>query len=359
MPKTPAPGAPVPPVDTGSRALEEALRSSFTVVKVAMFVLVGVFLFSGMTIVGPQQRAVILRFGKPLGIGADQLLGPGWHWAWPYPIDEVVTIPVTEIQRVTSTIGWYTLKPGPENLNPPPFPEPRLNPATAGYLVTADGNIIQARATLGYRITDPLTYSFNFINASNLVQNALNNALVYAAALSTADQAILDNTAFKEKLLARMRQQVDALKLGITLEQGSEVRIVAPQYVKPDFDAVTSAQQDRDKTINEARGKAEALVRAAEAQANSIVRAAETERVRTVQRVQSDAKNFTALLTEYRKSPENADLLRQRLLTEAWGRILAPAQDKFINLEPVVPGQTELWLQLGREPRKRKTEGGQ
>jgi membrane protease subunit HflK len=357
-PGSSAPGAPVPPVDAGSRALEEALRSSFTIVKIAMAILVAVFIFSGMTIVGPQQRAVILRFGKPTGTGADQLLGPGWHWAWPYPIDEVVRIPVTEIQRVTSTIGWYTLRPGPEGLNPPPFPEPKLNPATAGYLVTSDSNIIQARATLGYRITDPLAYSFDFVDASNLVQNALNNSLVYAAAQSTADQAILDNTAFKEKVLTRVREQVDALKLGITLDQGSEVRIVAPQFVKKDFDDVTSAQQERDKIIKAAQGQAETIVRTAEAEANAIISAAETERVRTVQRVESEAKNFTALLSEYQKSPESAELLRQRLLTETWSRILARAPDKFISLEPVAPDQTELRLLLSREPEKRKMEGG-
>jgi membrane protease subunit HflK len=352
---SPAPGAPVPPVDAGSRALEEALRSSFTIVKVAMVVLIGVFLFSGMKIIGPQERAVILRFGKPIGTGLDQLLGPGLHWAWPAPIDEVVKIPVTEIQRVTSTIGWYTLGSGPESLAAPPFPSARLNPATAGYLVTADSNIIQARATLGYRITDPIAYSFNFLNASNLVQNALNNALVYAAASSTVDDAMLNNTAFKEKVLARLRQQVDVLKLGITLEQGSEVRVVAPQYVKPDFDAVTSAQQDRDTAISQARGRGEAIVRGAEAEANAIIRTAETERVRAVQRVQSDATYFAKLLPEYQKSPESAELIRERLRTETWSRILAHAPDKFISLEPLTPGQTELWLQISREPQKRKT----
>jgi membrane protease subunit HflK len=350
-----APGAPLPPVDAGSRALEEALRSSFTIVKVAMVVLLGVFLFSGMNTVGPQERAVILRFGKPIGTGADQLLGPGWHWAFPYPIDEVVKIPVTEIQRVTSTIGWYTLGSGPDAIAAPPIPSARLNPATAGYLVTADSNIIQARATLGYRITDPLVYSFNFLNAPNLVQNALNNALVYAAASSTVDDAMLNNTVFKEKVLARLRQQVDVLKLGITLEQGSEVRVAAPQFVKPDFDAVTSAQQDRDTAISQARGKADAIVRGAEAEGNAIIRAAETERVRTVQRVQSDAKYFAALLPEYEKSPELAELTRQRLQLKTWSDILTNAPDKFINLEPVTPGQTELWLQLSREPQKRKT----
>ena len=93
--------------DSGSRALAEALGSSFFFVKIIMAVLVVVFLASGAVTVGPQERAVILHFGKPGSEGAAGLLGPGLHFAFPAPIDEVVKIPIGQIQYVTSTIGWY------------------------------------------------------------------------------------------------------------------------------------------------------------------------------------------------------------------------------------------------------------
>jgi hypothetical protein len=227
-----AEAAPVP-VDAGSRALDEALRSSFVIVKIAMAILVIVFVFSGMKTVGPSERAIILRFGKPVGMGTEHLLGPGLHWAYPYPIDEVVTIPIAEIQKVTSTVGWFATTPEMEQAGTLPPPAYALNPAIDGYLITSDSNIIHARARLDYRITDPVPYSFNFLNASNLIQNALNRALVYAAAHSTVDEAMLDNPAFKERVMARVREQIAALGLGITIEQSSEVKVMAPLYVKP------------------------------------------------------------------------------------------------------------------------------
>ena len=58
--------APETPMDAGSQALSEALRSSFGIVKILMVILVGVFIFSGVFQVGPQERAILLRFGKPL-----------------------------------------------------------------------------------------------------------------------------------------------------------------------------------------------------------------------------------------------------------------------------------------------------
>ena len=103
------PPLPEPREDASSRALAEALGSSFGVVKLAIWVLVIVFLCSGFFTVGPQEKAVILRFGKPVGEGEKALLSAGLHWAFPKPIDEIVRIPITEIQSVTSTIGWYYL----------------------------------------------------------------------------------------------------------------------------------------------------------------------------------------------------------------------------------------------------------
>src|SRR5581483_9944982 len=92
------------PQDAGTQALAEALRSSFTIVKIVMFLMVVAFFCSGIFQVGPSEKAVILRFGKPVGEGSKALLGSGVHWSWPYPIDEVVHIPITVQQTVQSTV---------------------------------------------------------------------------------------------------------------------------------------------------------------------------------------------------------------------------------------------------------------
>ncbi len=342
---------PALPVDTGSRALEEALRSSFFIVKVVMGILFVVFIFSGMKTVGPQEKAVILRFGKPLGTGAEQLLGPGLHWAFPYPIDEVVPIQIGQIQSVTSSVGWYATTAAAEAAGTEPPPGPSLNPAIDGYTITGDGNVLHARATLRYRITDPLTYQFNFTSASNIVQNLLNNALNYAAARTTVDSALLNNAGFKERVLARVNEQIDTLKLGITLEP-SDVRVIPPRFVKTDFEAVLAAEQDRSKAVLAAQGYAATNVLAAQAEANSLVNAAQAQRVSAVQSVSAEASAFTSQLPQYQVNPE---LFRQRLLTETWARILAGKSDKFFLPERADGNPSELRLQLSREPQKAKT----
>src|SRR3954469_18503380 len=168
-PSTPTPApAPIPEraqEDAGSAALSEALRSSFAIVKILMIFLVIAFFASGIFTVNSQQKAIILRFGKPVGAGPDQLLGPGLHWSFPSPIDEVVRIPIGEIQEVRSTSGWYATTPEAEASGQEGDPNASLSPQNDGYTITSDGNIIHARATVRYRVADPIAYLLNFQNA--------------------------------------------------------------------------------------------------------------------------------------------------------------------------------------------------
>src|SRR4051794_9094381 len=100
----PAPDSPVHD-DVGSQALSDALKSSFYIVKFVMVGLVLLFLVSGLFTVEEGSKAVVLRFGKPVGEGEQALLGPGYHWAWPAPIDTVEKIKIKSIQTAESTVG--------------------------------------------------------------------------------------------------------------------------------------------------------------------------------------------------------------------------------------------------------------
>ena len=204
--------------DAGSQALAEALRSSFAIVKIVMALMVLAFFGSGFFTVGPQEKAVILRFGKPVGEGDKILLNAGLHWSLPYPIDEVVKIPITEQQIVSSTIGWYLTTPEAELSGEEMPAGPTLNPAIDGYVLTADRNILHARATLRYHIDDPMRYVFGFTNAQMTVQNALNNALLYTAASFNVDDILLNRVdEFREAVQLRVTDLAEQQQLGIVI----------------------------------------------------------------------------------------------------------------------------------------------
>lgn len=340
-------------LDTGSQALSEALRSSFAIVKFVMVVLVFVFLGSGIFTVREGERAIKLRLGRPVGEGEKQLLGPGLHWSLPYPFEEYVKIPITEIQNLTSRVGWYATTPEQEMAGTEPPAGGSLNPAIDGYLLTADNNIIHARATLQYRISEPITYVFNFVNASNAVQNALDNALLWAASRFTVDQAITrDVIGFNDAVRNRATALIEQQKLGITVEQCS-VRAIPPRQLKVAFDNVLKAEVTRNKVLNEARSYENQVLSRASADAQARINSAESERALMVADVSSRAEQFQELLPKYR---ENPDLFLQQRLTETLGRTFTNAQDKIFVAQNPNGQRKELRLLLNREPPKPKTQ---
>ena len=212
--------APVTADDAGSQALAEALGSSFAIVKIVMVLMVVAFFCSGFFTVGPQEKAVILRFGRPVGEGQKALLTSGLHWSLPYPIDEVVRIPITEIQKISSNNGWYFTTPEAELSGEEMMAGASLNPAVDGYVITADRNIIHTRATLYYHIEDPIRFVFDFTNAPATVQNALDNALLFTAARFNVDDILTRDVAgFREAVQQRVTELVEREQVGVSIDR--------------------------------------------------------------------------------------------------------------------------------------------
>jgi modulator of FtsH protease HflK len=343
-----APGLPPEtPVDAGSQALSEALRSSFAIVKVVMVLLVLLFLASGFFTVGPQERAILLRFGRPVGEGEKALLMPGLHWSLPYPVDESIKVSISGLQQVTSMIGWYAVTPEQmlAGIEPPAYGT--MNPIVDGYVLTADANIIHTKATLTYRIKDPIRYVFGFVNASNAVQSALDHALLHAAADFKVDDILTrDIAGFQEEVRRRVTQRVEQEDLGILVEQCS-AQSVRPRQLKDAFDKVTTAEQERGKLLNSARTYENQVTNKASADANTLISLAHSERVRYVSDMAAQADKFQKILPQYRDHPT---LFVQQSLTETLGRVLTNVHDKIFLADTPDGKPRELRLLLNREP---------
>jgi membrane protease subunit HflK len=344
---------PETPVDAGSQALAEALRSSFAIVKFVMILLVLLFLASGFFTVGPQERAIVLRFGKAQGEGEKALLLPGLHWSFPYPIDEHIKVSIGGLQQVTSTVGWYAITPEQLLAGAEPPAGPTLNPIADGYALTADVNIIHTRATLTYRITDPIRYVFGFVNASNAVQSALDNALLSAASRFKVDDILTrDIGGFQEAVRRRAIQLVEKQDLGMLVEQCG-VRSVPPRQLKDAFASVLKAEVTRSKVLDEARSYENQVTNKAGADAESRINLAQSDRARLVSDMSAQAERFQEILPQYRNHPT---LFVQQRLTETLGRVFTNVQDKIFLTEGADGKPKELRLLLNREPQKPKTE---
>ncbi len=358
----PSPVTPETPDDAGSQAMAEALRSSFAIVKFVMVALVILFLASGIFQVGPQEQAIILRFGRQVGTGQQALLSPGLHWAFPYPIDEIVKIPIRQIQSVQSTTGWFAETPEQELTGNLPPAGPSLVPGVDGYALTADRNIIHTRATVYYQVDDPKRAVFDFSSGpnsplgmagvSNAVLRILNNSLLYTAAHFDVDPALYSDFAgFQDDVKQRVIELADQEQLGITVKQ-LNVDNIPPRQLQQIFDQVTEARENLHQMLDQAHSYENQVTNNADAQAAAVINEAQSASVRYVQSVQADAKAFSDLLPNYRINPA---LFKQEQLVQVMGSALTNVQFKGYMPTTANGKPTDLWLLLNREPPEPKT----
>jgi modulator of FtsH protease HflK len=348
----PKPAAPESGIDAGSQALAEALRGSFAIIRVVMVILVALFLASGFFTLRPGERAIILRFGKPVGEGEKALLNPGLHWSYPYPIDDYQKVSVAGVQQVKSTAGWYATTPEQELAGTEPPAGGSLNPAVDGYVLTADGNIVHTRATLYYRIVDPIRYVFGFTNAPGVVQNALDNALVFSAAHFRVDDILTRDVAgFRDAVRRRVTDLIERQNIGVVVDN-CDVKSVPPRQLKSAFDNVLKAEVTRRDVLNKARSYENQMLSKAGADATSLNNSAESGRVRLVREAASQAERFLDILPKYNANPA---LFMQYNLVETLGRVLTNVQDRIYLPDRADGKARELRLLLNREPPSTKT----
>ena len=335
--------------DSGSLALSEALGSVFGVLK---FIMIGVIIFfvcSGVFTVEPNEVAVVLRFGKPIGEGDERVKKPGLHFAFPYPIDEIVRIPAGQSHTLRSTTGWYHETPEQRAKGEEPPSQKDLVPGWDGYLLSGDGNIIHAKATLKYRVIDPVKYVFYFSNVTNILRNNLNHALIHAAAEFPAHAALYrESEAFRETVALHFRKMLGQLPMGVQMEP-LDVQTSPPLWVKDAFEQVNSEQQTASGKKLDAEAQARETLLLAEGEARIIESSGMIESNRLVTSIAAEAKAFEAQLPQYRRAPL---LFKRRIMAETFGVALTNSIDKFFVPSKPDGSPRELRLQLNREPPK-------
>jgi len=181
---------------------------------------------------------------------------------------------VGEVQSVSSTVGWWYTTPSMEAARTEPPPGGTLSPLRDSYLLTGDGSIVHARATLRYRIAEPgLRYIFELQNAATLVQNAVDNALNYAAVHSDVE-ITRDSTAFRETAARRLDQLIAEQKLQITVDQLT-VEVRPPRQLQADFERVIEAEIRKSAALSDARKHETETINQARATTNALINTAQ------------------------------------------------------------------------------------
>ena len=135
----------------------------------------------------------------------------------------------------------------------------------------------------------------------------------------------------------RLQSLTNQYAMGITIDQVVLQDVNPPDPVKPSFNAVNEAQQEREKLINEARSEYNRVIPRAEGEAEKTINEARAYGYERINRSKGEAARFTALFEAYRQAPE---VTRRRIYLETLSETLPKVGRKVIidaELEGLVP----------------------
>lgn len=277
----------------------------------------------------PEEVGLVLRFGKNV-----RTTNPGLHFKLPF-VEAVMRVPVQ--RQLKEEFGFRTAAPGV-----------RSTYSTADFrsesvMLTGDLNVAVVEWVVQYRVTNPYNYLFKlrgltetFRSMSQAVMREVVGDRTVTEVLTVGRQEIATTS---EQLLQEM---VNQYEMGIVIEQIVLQDVTPPDPVKPSWDEVNQAQQQRDRLINEARAEYNKVVPRAKGEAEQAVLQAEGYALERVNAAQGDATRFKAVYEAYRRAPE---VTRRRLYLETMQRVLPALGSKVFmdkgsaTIIPILPGE--------------------
>jgi membrane protease subunit HflK len=209
---------------------------------------------------------------------------------------------------------------------------------TESLMLTGDLNVAVVEWIVQYRVSDPFKYLFRVRNVTETFRN-MNEAVVRQVVGDRTVTEVL--TVGRQEIEVKVQEELQELcnqyETGITLDQVVLQDVNPPDPVKPSWDEVNQAQQQRDRLINEALAEYNEVIPRARGEAEQLVLQAEGFAVDRVNRAEGDAARFTALYDAYRRAPE---VTRRRMYLETMQKVLPRLGGKLLldsSAEGVLP----------------------
>ena len=299
---------------------------------VVLLLLAAVAVYSSIFTVEAEEVGVVLTFGR-----YSHDAPPGLQFKWPRPIQTVIKVPVR--RQLKQEFGFRTLEGGVRSrFSQADFDDEAL-------MLTGDLNVAEVSWITQFRITDPYQMLFKVRNVEDTLRD-MNEAVMRSVIGDRSVNEVL--TVGRQEIATKVEAQLQALcdqyETGIRIDQVVLQDVTPPDEVKPSFNEVNQAQQERERMINEALQEFNRVVPRASGEAEQKIQEAEGYATDRVNRAKGDASLFESILAAYRRSPE---VTRQRIYLETMQHVLPKIKRKVVlddDLKGVLP-----LLSLGTE----------
>ncbi len=305
------------PASEGIDPIQDFLRQYGKILIIApIMIAVLAAVFTSYYIVQPEEEAVVKRFGRVIAINQ-----PGIHFKIPFGIDTVQAVPTARVLK--EEFGFRSI--GGEGRTQ--YRKERTH-RVESLMLTGDLKVIDVEWVVQYRISDPSKFLHRARDPRQTLRDN-SEAVMRRIVGNSLGSDVLTEKRVQVSTMARHELQdlLDSFDVGIQISTIELQDVTPPELVKPAFNEVNQAEQERERLINEAEKRRNQVIPRAEGQASQIVAEAEGYRAERVNRARGEAGRFTSILQQYQLAPETT---RRRLYLEMIDTVLPRAGQIYV-----------------------------
>lgn len=277
--------------------------------------------------VAPEETGIVLRYGRFI-----RQVPSGLHVKLPWPLETVVKVPVE--RQLKEEFGFRTAEVGsgrPTTYDP-------AEHADESLMLTGDLNVAVVEWTAQFRVRDPYKFLFKVREVRKTFRD-MNETVMREVVGDRSVNEVL--TVGRQEIAAEVERRLQVLcdqyETGIKVEQIVLQNVNPPDAVKPSFNEVNQAQQEREKLINQARADYNQVIPRAKGRAQQTLEQAQGFATDRVNRARGDAELFNQVHAAFQRAPE---VTRRRMYLETMAEIYPKVKRKIIldeKLKGVLP----------------------
>lgn len=282
-------------------------------------IIVGVVLlltaFTSVKTVGPEEQGVVLLLGQ-----YTRTTEPGLSFIMPFGIEKMHKIPVQ--RQLKLEFGFRTVQAGQ-----------RAQYSKGSYMaestmLTGDLNLTDVEWVVQYRISNSFQYLFKVRNADKTLRDMAEAAMRQTVGDRTVNEVLtVGRQEVASNVEALLQKMCSEYENGIRIDQVVLQDVNPPEPVKPSFNAVNEAQQEKETLINRAESEYNRVIPRARGEAQETIQLAEAYSLTRVNGAKGEAARFNSLYSEYIKAPE---VTKQRIYLETMEKVLPKLGNKII-----------------------------
>lgn len=276
--------------------------------RLAVLALLALAVWSSVYTVQPEGVAVVKRFGAVASIRE-----PGLHFKLPFGIDRVTFVPTGRVLK--EEFGFRTVS-GDERAG---YQKTRLHQGES-LMLTGDLKVIDVEWVVQYRIRDADAWLHRVRDPAATIRDICEAVMRRIVGNSLGSDVLTEKRVqVATRAKVELQEILDSFDMGVSIGTIELQDVTPPESVKPAFNEVNQAEQERERLINEAEKRRNQVMPRAEGEAKQLVAEAEGYALERVNRARGEAERFGAILAEYRNAP---GVTRRRLFLETIDEVL-------------------------------------